>query len=65
MDYVTDFVLPDMVLAAGPTTNFPAVFADFAPPVSEGTVLSYAPSIAEFTRQADAGDTIALTGEEL
>jgi hypothetical protein len=56
---------PDMVMTAGPTTNFPAVFADFAPTVAPVAPNQLTPEVAEFTRQADAGDTIALTGEEL
>jgi hypothetical protein len=58
--------LPDLITTGAPTTNFPASFAAFAPPISEGFVAEDGtPAIAEWTRQSDSGDTMALTGEDL
>jgi len=50
----------------GPTSEFPADFAEFAPPTDSGRAVDgSSPQIAEWTRQGDPGDTMILTGEEL
>ena len=51
------------------TTGYPSesvTWMDaFDPPTSNITVSGSAPIIAEYTRTSDAGDTMALTGENL
>ena len=48
-----------------PTNSYPVGFASFDPPVTNASPSANTPIIYEFTRQADAGETIAITGENL
>lgn len=54
--------LPAPVVVA-PTTSFPVGFAAFGAPLDDGLAGSSAVQIAEYTRQADAGDTITISAE--
>jgi hypothetical protein len=49
----------------GPASNptFPAGFSPFDPPVTNAQPVAGTPAIAEWTRQNQPGDTMALTGE--
>ncbi len=53
--------LPDLDIYE-PTTNYPAGFAAFNPPVSNGIYVT--PMIAEWTRSADQNETIVMTSVE-
>ena len=69
--YVTDTnlqdLLPDLAnkIAPSPAPSFPASFKAFNPPVSTQNVSSSAPAFAEWTRNNEPGDTMALTGSNL
>lgn len=57
---------PDMPGIVEPTTNYPAGFAPFNPPIDSGLIKdANSPQIAEWTRQNQPGDTMALTAENL
>lgn len=57
---------PDMKNVEEPTTNYPASFSKFNPPIDSSIVVdANAPQIAEWTRQNNPGDTMALSGENL
>ena len=69
--YVTDTnlqdLLPDLAnkIAPSPAPSFPASFKAFNPPVSTQSVSSSAPAFAEWTKNNEPGDTMALTGSNL
>ena len=65
LSYVEDSFLPDFNTNGYPNIDLSG-FSAFALPVSNDyRVLSYMPQVAEWTRQANAGDTIAMTVEDL
>jgi len=59
---LVSFALPDLSVTE-PTNSYPAAFAAFSPTVTNTTPHADAPQIAEWTRQNDPGDTMALTAE--
>ena len=61
---LVSFALPDLSVTE-PTTSYPVGFAAFSPTVTNTTPDANAPEIAEWTRQNDPGDTMALTAENL
>jgi len=61
---LVSFALPDLGVTE-PTNSYPAAFAAFSPTVTNTTPHADAPQIAEWTRQNDPGDTMALTAENL
>lgn len=52
-------------VAPRPEPAYPSAFDPFSPPVAATPPARGAPAIAEWTRSANAGDSVALTGEQL
>jgi len=58
---------PDLerVVAPRPEPGYPDEFDPFSPPIAASSPARGAPALAEWTRSANAGDSLALTGEQL
>ena len=57
--------LPDMDLSGVPSVDLSGFDAFNAPIAVGSSAAEGTPEIAEWTRQSDSGDTMALTGEDL
>jgi len=64
LNYISSALLPNMDTNGVPSVDLSG-FDAFSPSVADGSIHSRSPAIAEWTRQANTNDTIALTAEDL